>query len=520
MDSLENFIKNNRDKLYLLLALLVLADRFLLLHYFGFRYTGSDDTVLWQGANDYLHGIFHEPFFYGQDYNYMTEALFAVPLLFAGIDVHLALPLVTSFMALFPFFTFSYANYKRENFIGAFAILSVPLFLPVEYGMLTSMSRGFVNGIFFLSFIPLLFGEKLNPIKYLFIGFFSALAVVVNPNSLVAAIPILAIIFLTHYKKIGFYFFISIGIILVLFIHYNSLNFYLLHPENKIHGLGEYRMQFHMELIAEGLNKLNLMFLYLSPIFWHYGGLSLFILAGLILLLFLQKKYLYAIAALSSLAVILFSFGFGKVHDGFDHVLLPVSRMFLAIPLLYGIFISWITENINKNRWVWILIIIMPDIVFFIHKTSITERRVRSALRNEDYGYLAIISVDTLKHDCFELNELAKKNQADIIIFLSGGEYSTSYMELRNYGCPILTQEFTPSMLPHNDRRTWLLQAEEKIIRKNILFVGDDYFKNKFLEKKINVTKRFSHPDVFLLQNNSVNVLELLDKIDFPVRTH
>ena len=290
-----DFIEKNKGKFYILLAILVLIDRFMVLHYYGFQYVGSDDTVFWQGANDYLHGIFHEPFFYGQNYNYMAEALFAVPLLFLGVGVQHALPLVTSFMTLFPFFVFSYVNFRKENFIPAFIILSTPLLMPVEYGIITSMSRGFVNGIFFVSFIPLLWKERLSTLRYFFIGFFSALAVAVNPNSLVAVIPLLVYLFLTNYKKPGFYIFTTLGILLVSLAHYNFLNFYVLHPENKIHELGGWRMQFHSELITEGLHKLNLMFLYLSPVFWHYGRLSLFILAALILLLFIQKKYIYSL---------------------------------------------------------------------------------------------------------------------------------------------------------------------------------------------------------------------------------
>ncbi len=61
------------------LCLLLLLHRWNVLHEFGFQYPDSDQAIMWQGAVDFAQGIFHEPRFYGQDYNTMIESLFAVP---------------------------------------------------------------------------------------------------------------------------------------------------------------------------------------------------------------------------------------------------------------------------------------------------------------------------------------------------------------------------------------------------------------------------------------------------------
>src|SRR6187551_3355709 len=144
----------NRNKIvFLLLSGLVLADRILLLINFSFRYTGSDDLIFWQAATDYMHGIFHEPYFYGQDYNFMLESVFAIPLLALGIPHYIALPVSSAFISLFPFFFFARILYKRNYLIESFVFLVIPLLLPIEYGILTSVTRGFVSGLFFSAFL-------------------------------------------------------------------------------------------------------------------------------------------------------------------------------------------------------------------------------------------------------------------------------------------------------------------------------------------------------------------------------
>ena len=87
----------------LLCLCLLVADRWLILHQFGFRYVDDDQAIMWNGAEEMAHGRFHEPCFYGQRYNTMLEGLVAVPLLWSGVEHEVALPLMTGVLALLPF---------------------------------------------------------------------------------------------------------------------------------------------------------------------------------------------------------------------------------------------------------------------------------------------------------------------------------------------------------------------------------------------------------------------------------
>jgi hypothetical protein len=54
-------------------------DRCATIMWFGATYSSTDDVLIWSAAVDYGNGIFHEPYFYGQDYGPMLEALLAAP---------------------------------------------------------------------------------------------------------------------------------------------------------------------------------------------------------------------------------------------------------------------------------------------------------------------------------------------------------------------------------------------------------------------------------------------------------
>ena len=73
--------KNVFQLVYIVIVSTIILYKLYILEKFGFKYTDSDQSIMWLGAKDYSNGIFHEPRFYGQDYNTMLESLFSVPFL-------------------------------------------------------------------------------------------------------------------------------------------------------------------------------------------------------------------------------------------------------------------------------------------------------------------------------------------------------------------------------------------------------------------------------------------------------
>ena len=117
----------------------ILAYWYLILQSFGFEYTESDQAIMWQGLQDYSNGNFYEPRFYGQAYNSSLEAFCAVPLYKLGVSPHIALPFITSVFTLLPFIGISIYSYLKKNKFIALVILSIPLLMPIEYDMITTL---------------------------------------------------------------------------------------------------------------------------------------------------------------------------------------------------------------------------------------------------------------------------------------------------------------------------------------------------------------------------------------------
>ncbi len=161
-----------------------LIDRLILLLSFGVSHTGSDDVVFWMVAADMTQGVFREPFLYGQNYNPALESLVAVPMLWMSVPMHVAMPLSTSLLALLPYLSFALWHYRRAELPQAMAFATMPLLLPVEWGMMTMITRGFVTGLAPLALLPWLGAIRHPMVRSGAIGGTLYLALFINPNAL------------------------------------------------------------------------------------------------------------------------------------------------------------------------------------------------------------------------------------------------------------------------------------------------------------------------------------------------
>ena len=165
--------------------LIGVVDRAFLIGLFGGQYVSTDDAIMWAGAVDYAYGIFHWPYYYGQDYGPMLEALVAAPFVRLGVPLRWAMPAVSSCLALLPYWSFALWNHKHGRVWAALAFALTPLLLPVEFGMITTIPRGFVTGLAPLAFLPWIYGLTHTWIRSLLTGSIIAVAWAINPNSLI-----------------------------------------------------------------------------------------------------------------------------------------------------------------------------------------------------------------------------------------------------------------------------------------------------------------------------------------------
>jgi hypothetical protein len=512
MKKIFNWITKDHQLYFILIGFLLL-DRFLLLTNFNFQYTGNDDMIFWLSAADYMKGIFHEPYFYGQNYNFMLESVLAIPLLALGIPPNYAFPLSSSILSLFPFIVFSYILFKQGFRIEGMCFVLIPLLLPVEYGMLTSITRGFTSGLFLSGFMAI---ALINPIKIksqLIAALCFSLGYILNPNSVVISLPILLYIFLINYRQISFYLINLIGIVPILLIEYFAKDFYRKNPDYLVHQA--WKLVFDYKLVIKNMYRLDRFFNYLMPIIWPLGWLIVIIIL-LVGIYLLKDNWKKGICLIAVILLIIFSLGLNKVNDNLNTIFLSSTRMFLGIPLLAGLAFFWSRSKIKTSDLNLKYIMAMMAFTVFFFKLGVYPAIIERHVRIRNYGSVAVKQMDSLACECSSLNNIAKNENIDLMIFVTTGKLNTPDIEFYSYGCPILEKNFPKTILNKFERRTWVYWKEKSSIEKNILIYNfsPDSAQMRVLKNSKIISNNTSM--VLIKENNmQVDSLLWLLKIEF-----
>lgn len=490
--------------IFLILSVLIIFFRCFVLKKFAFEYTDNDQVLMWHGLKDYSNGIFHETRFYGQAYNSMMEAFFAVPLYKLGITPHKALPIVTSILVLVPFFVFSLFIFLKKSPYLAFLILSIPLLLPVEYSLITSMPRGFITGIFIASFVCLTLFYVKSKKAFFFSAFLAVLAYSLNSNSVLLSIPCLALLFLENYQEKIYYYYSILGLVLGLCIHFALNYFYILHPNYNLH---RFELDFSFEKIVSSFTYLGKYFNDVSPtlLFFKSGNIILFVFLIIAALLFREKSYKKALIVALMPLLILATLGINKIHDGSDSVFYSFSRMYLAIPLMLALSLSFF-EQISKSKFFYLILII--PFTTFIYSFSNLNDKIDQNLIEQKGQMVKIMSSNSVLLECEKLSTLCEKYKVELVLIANHWHY-----DFFNYGCPSCINKFPNTLKPGYERRTWRLLEDEQRIYKRILIadVSRDF------ESEYDFVKKTSTEWFYIIENNKMYTIDLLDslKIDY-----
>jgi hypothetical protein len=499
---------------FLLLSALVLADRILLLINFHFRYTGSDDLIFWQAATDYMHGIFHEPYFYGQDYNFMLEAVFAIPLLAMGIPHHIALPLSSAFISLFPFFFIAWVLYKRNYFKESFVFIVIPLLLPVEYGMLASVTRGFVSGLFFSSFLifPLL--EPTKKSSFLIAALSLSLGYIFNPNSLTFALAVAVYLFLCNYKRFSFYWINAIVGIPILLVEFFAKRFYVLHPDHKVNGMWD--LHFSFSQLFENFKGLDKFYGMYTPLLWSAGwAILVFIfIAGIFIW---KKDWRKGVALISCILFIIAMPGINKVNDRLDTLFFSSERMFLGIPLLTGLAFFWGREFFTAAEKIKYAIVGIAVVTFCI-KCSMLLPAIDHNTSRTNLGPVAIKKINEVKCDCEKIAKTAAAHHIGLVVFAPEFDYNVSEMAFYNYGCRFFEKDFPKTVVTIYEKRTWEFNSAKTNIEKNVMIFGSEIALDSIRAAGNPEVLDTANPKIFIYKNNQLRTDSLLKRLKIEFR--
>lgn len=148
-------------------------------------------------------------------------------------------------------------------------IISLPLLLPIEFGMLTSMPRGFVTGIFASTFlIPAAFYHGKRYL-YILTGFFAVFSLILNPASIIFLLPLIVYLTFQNHRDKNFYLFSIIGSVSAFLIYFSIQYFYKIYPNYIYHN--QMILDFSINRLLSSFNSLDKFFNNVVPIFWGMG---------------------------------------------------------------------------------------------------------------------------------------------------------------------------------------------------------------------------------------------------------
>lgn len=456
------------SRLFWPMLALGLLDRLYLLWVFGFQRVGDDDAIIWSAAIDYAHGVFSEPYFYGQDYAVMLEALVAAPFTWLGVPLHILMPSVTSFLALAPFWSFAFWHRKHGRNGNALLFLAMPVLLPVEYGMLTTITRSFVQGIALLAFLPWAMDLPGKRRQALLIGLITSAAAFCNPNSLVFSVAFLGWYLLKRPHWPARLPWVAFGTAPFIAAYSAAQAYCQAHPERMVHTVHDWRMTFLPgELIPESFTMLNLHFRGLFPLFPSLGGLAFAGLAALALWHLLRGNRSMGWGLAMGVLLIIASFGFPKTHDGFATPYYAYARMFLAVPLL----LAWGMAGVripSRIRPGAVPLLLVGTAVMAGLKVADTPEIIARPIPPE--VPVAEMPIGQARAEAAFLAQMRRQYQAGLVVALPVAdrpkrEHFVAYLY------PLLEPELGPTWL-ERDRRYWQHEAYRDSIVVDVMLVG------------------------------------------------
>lgn len=497
--------------IFLVVLVATLIDRLYLLITFGTTHTGTDDVIFWNVANDMAQGIFREPFLYGQNYNPALESLLAVPLLWSGAPAYIALPISTSLLALLPFLSFALWHFRRKEFAAATLFAAMPLLLPIEWGILTMITRGFVTGLAVLSLLPWLLELRNATARSFLIGATLYTALIANQNALLLAAPFALWYAWRPGTLLRDRLALVAGAMPALLLHVFAMRFYSNDPDRIVHRLDDWRLTFHPgELIPEALGQLQLHFAWLTPLCPSCGHLVLVLIFAVCLRLWLRGQRQAALALSVVFPIILLALAFPKLHDGFVGVFFPFSRMFLALPLVLAFGLSLGLLKSSTTRWlIYALAILAPAALTL--KVLGTSAVIAKEMSQQELLPVREVELSDFRVDLARLHSEALHYKADLIVALDGdGKYRS---QLIAYGAPVLEPTLPATLLAGTDRRKWRRDEERSRISSTILFVGGEEERWNILMEDHRGLQRIGAPEdrMHLFTENRMSTPEILD---------
>lgn len=467
------------------------VDRMVVLVVFAFRYVGIDDALIWEVCRDMGNGIFKEPFLYGQNYNPMLEALTGAPFVRLGGPPWVVLPLVTAFLTMLPFWSFALWCRRNGTPVAALVLAAFPLFLPVEWTMITSMTRGFVHGLAILACLPWITLVSGSILRGALFSLVVSIAVVNNPNALIAGIAAGIVWWRLEHGSLKWFSGILIGAIPAIAWQWWASHFFDDRSWEVIHRLTPAELAFDPGLFWRALRSPSDFFRGLFPFHAELGVLILVLLIILAIVLWKRGDRTFAFALITVFVGTVIALGVIKIHDGCSSIFFPRSRMFLALPLVCALATAYLFRH-TKLRIGNVIVIAALAVLSVGWKAVWLPATIKHELAAQECAFVREEPIALITERCKLIAMAAERSNADLIATLRWPDLKLDHRahfaaHFTCYACTSLLPNFPSVHGVGFDRRSWTKPKAQG--STTVLFVGGDPTAWRTLDRSL-VTNR------------------------------
>lgn len=504
-----SFISNK--KLYYLLIITMLIERLFVFINYSIKYTDSDQVLQWLISKDLSEGKFYGLCFYGQKYNPIFEPLLTLPFLKMGLPFAIVHPFVVTCISLTPVFLLS--HYFKKQYSNELSILPLvfTMTLPLEYDMLTSLSRGFSGSVFFTICTLYFLSDTYKFYRLIISGICMGIGVFINPNTLLF-IPIFIYVFFDQkqYNNRRIIDFI-LGLLITTPLFIYNYWFYYKHPEFLVNKQNP-EIGINIDSFLKVITQLDNYFEFVTPFLWKLSWMSLLLLFGLFFVFYKRKQNRLAFLFGFCFMTILLSFFIPKVSDATNSVYFSGSRLYLFYPMMLIFLIAIAAHHLKWGMKFYSVLIVLSFISVFV-KIFAFHPLLSHALRPSAYSLVKVIKVEELNQKCKEISVQLKKNKS-LVLANSPGTAD----QVITYGCPCLLDSFPSTIQPAYDRRFWEKENISKQIYSSIyLFGSDSNLTNKVINDSFFQVESFKI-NQYVIFNNSQKTKDLTQHLGIEWR--
>lgn len=471
-------------------------------------YASDDLTVVWLATTDYARGVFHEPFFYGQDYGVMLEALLAAPFVRLGADPVRTVSMLLGIFNIVPFLAFALHHRLRHEYWAALVFAAMPLLLPVQHGLQITA----LNGIAVLALVPLAWRSN-DPTRQSFaLMLILGAAIFVNPNAGLVATTLASHHLYIHRKNGRTWLAMAIGGLLVLGSWYAVRSFFIPHPDAVVNTIFDWRMHFKPHLLSEAVQRLDLHFAWTAPLVGAHGALALLMLVVATVLLFRNGEATAAWALTTTLLLMVLAFCFPKVHDGAASIFFPLARVFLGIPLV----LAWAFARLAPQSPSLLKFAGALVAVALLHgaaRIATARATYVQELAHQDGLPVRTMAVSAIRDACGTVANLAGRVGAEQIILLRGDDGLKA--QFLAYATPVFHPKAPLTWMVGHDRRA--MQRAELLDTPvfSAIIVGNspqDLHRTARVDPQASIV-RPTEPTMLLARTGGLSIGEIQDRL-------